>query len=253
MPRELVYPPDQTEEQVEQHNAEDFQNSQTSAETAALRELGYPVQVVVKEVAAGRPGGRRAARPATSSPRSTARRSTSADAADRADPGQAGRHRADDRLHPRRHSRHRDGHHAGRRGRHAADRRRARAAAAAPVHAGDRPRRHRRAERRADVRPRHHRQAQAGGPDRRQDHRRHRHHRRRGQRRPDRRHRRRSWSGAKDAGAKVFLVPADNCAEAVAQRRSPACRWSRSARWTRRWPRWRRSAAGGTPTPLLTA
>ena len=46
MPRELIYPPDQTEKQVEQQNAEDFKRSQTSAETAALRELGYPVQVV---------------------------------------------------------------------------------------------------------------------------------------------------------------------------------------------------------------
>ena len=74
MPRELVYPPDQTEQQVEQQNAEDFKQSQTSAETAALRELGYPVQVVVNEVTAGGAGGRACSRPATSSPRSTARR-----------------------------------------------------------------------------------------------------------------------------------------------------------------------------------
>jgi Lon-like protease len=50
VPRELVYPPGKTEKEVEQDNAEDFQVSQTSAETAALRELGYPVQVVVKSV-----------------------------------------------------------------------------------------------------------------------------------------------------------------------------------------------------------
>ena len=43
VPRELVYPPDESTEEVEQRNAEDFQNSQTSAETAALRELGYPI------------------------------------------------------------------------------------------------------------------------------------------------------------------------------------------------------------------
>jgi PDZ domain-containing protein len=55
VPRELIYPPDQTEEEVEQRNAEDFERSQTSAETAALRELGYPVQVTVTKVIAGGP------------------------------------------------------------------------------------------------------------------------------------------------------------------------------------------------------
>ena len=54
VPRELIYPPDQTEQQVEQQNAEDFQASQTSAETAALTELGYPIQVTVSKVTAGR-------------------------------------------------------------------------------------------------------------------------------------------------------------------------------------------------------
>ncbi len=42
MPRELIYPPDQTEQQVDQQNAQEFKESQTSAETAALRELGLP-------------------------------------------------------------------------------------------------------------------------------------------------------------------------------------------------------------------
>jgi len=55
VPRELIYPPDQTEKQVEQQNAQAFQESQTSAETVALRELGYPVQVHVTEVTAGGP------------------------------------------------------------------------------------------------------------------------------------------------------------------------------------------------------
>ncbi|WBB66585.1 PDZ domain-containing protein [Micromonospora sp. WMMD812] len=55
VPRELVYPPGESQEQVEQRNAEDFAASQTSAETAALRELGFPVQVVVKTVAADGP------------------------------------------------------------------------------------------------------------------------------------------------------------------------------------------------------
>ncbi|MFC0526270.1 YlbL family protein [Phytohabitans kaempferiae] len=55
VPRELIYPPDQTEQQVEERNAEDFRASQSSAETAALRELGFPVQVSVKNVTAGGP------------------------------------------------------------------------------------------------------------------------------------------------------------------------------------------------------
>ncbi|MDG4784656.1 PDZ domain-containing protein [Micromonospora sp. WMMD1102] len=55
VPYELIYPPGQTQQQVEERNAEDFAASQTSAETAALRELGYPVQVVVKTVAPGGP------------------------------------------------------------------------------------------------------------------------------------------------------------------------------------------------------
>lgn len=55
VPRDLIYPPDQTEEEVEQRNEEDFKASQTSAETAALRELGYPVRVAVKKVTAGGP------------------------------------------------------------------------------------------------------------------------------------------------------------------------------------------------------
>ena len=55
VPRELVYPPGESQQQVEKRNAEDFQNSQTSAETAALRELGYPIQVLVKTVTPGGP------------------------------------------------------------------------------------------------------------------------------------------------------------------------------------------------------
>ncbi|MBE1487129.1 YlbL family protein [Plantactinospora soyae] len=55
VPYELIYPPGQSEQQVDKRNAEDFAASQTSAETAALRELGYPVQVVVKNVTPGAP------------------------------------------------------------------------------------------------------------------------------------------------------------------------------------------------------
>jgi Lon-like protease len=55
VPRDLVYPPDKTEEQVDQENANSFRASQTSAETVALRKLGYPVLVTITEVAAGAP------------------------------------------------------------------------------------------------------------------------------------------------------------------------------------------------------
>jgi PDZ domain-containing protein len=55
VPRELVYPPNKTEQQVDQENANDFKQSQTSAETVALRKLGYPVQVTITELVAGAP------------------------------------------------------------------------------------------------------------------------------------------------------------------------------------------------------
>jgi PDZ domain-containing protein len=55
VPREVIYPPDQTRQQVDQQNQQDFKASQSSAETAALRELGYPVQVQVKAVTSGQP------------------------------------------------------------------------------------------------------------------------------------------------------------------------------------------------------
>jgi PDZ domain-containing protein len=50
VPRESIYPPGESQKQVDQRNAEDFAASQSSAETAALRKLGYPVQVVIKKV-----------------------------------------------------------------------------------------------------------------------------------------------------------------------------------------------------------
>ncbi|WP_432985865.1 YlbL family protein [Dactylosporangium sp. CA-233914] len=55
VPRELIYPPDRTEQQVDEDNARDFQQSQSSAETVALRKLGYPVMVTVGKVTAGFP------------------------------------------------------------------------------------------------------------------------------------------------------------------------------------------------------
>ena len=53
VPRKLIYPEDQTEQQVEERNRQEFEESQTSAETAALKQLGYPVRVTVTEVNAG--------------------------------------------------------------------------------------------------------------------------------------------------------------------------------------------------------
>jgi PDZ domain-containing protein len=55
VPREIIYPPDQTEEQVEERNAEDFRNSESAAEVAALTELGYPTKITVDEVSPGSP------------------------------------------------------------------------------------------------------------------------------------------------------------------------------------------------------
>ena len=55
VPRELVYPPDKTEEQINKQNADDFANSQSSAETAALTKLGYTMRISVKEVSDGSP------------------------------------------------------------------------------------------------------------------------------------------------------------------------------------------------------
>jgi Lon-like protease len=55
VPRELIYPPDQSEKEVEKRNAEDFANSGTAAEAAALAELGYKMQISVKSVADNSP------------------------------------------------------------------------------------------------------------------------------------------------------------------------------------------------------
>ena len=53
VPRELIYPPDQTEQQVEQQNAQEWTQSQESALTVALTKLGYPVQTYVKTMTPG--------------------------------------------------------------------------------------------------------------------------------------------------------------------------------------------------------
>jgi PDZ domain-containing protein len=50
VPEEMFYPPGESREEVEQRNTEQFSRSQSAAETAAMRELGYPVRVSVGEV-----------------------------------------------------------------------------------------------------------------------------------------------------------------------------------------------------------
>jgi PDZ domain-containing protein len=55
VPRELVYPPDKTDDEVDQENAAQFANSLSAAEAAALTELGYPTVVGVLEVAEDSP------------------------------------------------------------------------------------------------------------------------------------------------------------------------------------------------------
>jgi PDZ domain-containing protein len=55
VPREDIYPPDQTVEQVNEKNAELFSDSQSAAEIAALRHLGYPEVVYVGTIPDGSP------------------------------------------------------------------------------------------------------------------------------------------------------------------------------------------------------
>lgn len=55
VPREEVYPPDQTKEEVQESNQADFEQSESSAELAALHHLGLPVALVVGAVAADGP------------------------------------------------------------------------------------------------------------------------------------------------------------------------------------------------------
>lgn len=49
-PREEYFPPGQSSDQVQQENVKEFQDSQSNAEVAALRHLGYPVKVLANDV-----------------------------------------------------------------------------------------------------------------------------------------------------------------------------------------------------------
>jgi len=55
VPREAVYPPNQTVQQTEQRNRQDFLTSEQLAETAALGHLGYPEKVVVQGLSGDSP------------------------------------------------------------------------------------------------------------------------------------------------------------------------------------------------------
>ncbi len=57
VPHDNIYPKHQTDQQAQQQNAEEFASSQDSAKTAALTQLGIPVgtEVIVSSVVAGGP------------------------------------------------------------------------------------------------------------------------------------------------------------------------------------------------------
>jgi Lon-like protease len=55
VPREEIFPPDRTKDQVEQEQAEAFQDSETFAKAAALRYLKYEMKVIVNRVVADAP------------------------------------------------------------------------------------------------------------------------------------------------------------------------------------------------------
>jgi PDZ domain-containing protein len=55
VPEESVYPPDRTEEETRQANLEAFLSSEQAAQTVALGHLGYPVKVVVQGLAEDSP------------------------------------------------------------------------------------------------------------------------------------------------------------------------------------------------------
>ena len=55
VPREEIFPPNKTEQQVDKENTQEFVQSQNAAEAAALGELHYPQQIVIKQVVSGSP------------------------------------------------------------------------------------------------------------------------------------------------------------------------------------------------------
>jgi Predicted secreted protein containing a PDZ domain len=59
VPREVIYPPEESREETERRNAEDFANSLSAAQVAALTYLGYSTVVAVKEVLPSSPNADR--------------------------------------------------------------------------------------------------------------------------------------------------------------------------------------------------
>lgn len=57
-PREEYFQPGQTDEEVRKENVEQFRSSQSNAEVAALRTLGYPVKVVADQIVDDSPASR---------------------------------------------------------------------------------------------------------------------------------------------------------------------------------------------------
>lgn len=53
VPRDEIFPPELSEQQVERQNQQMFQDSEANAEAAALRYLGYPTKVVLGQVVPG--------------------------------------------------------------------------------------------------------------------------------------------------------------------------------------------------------
>lgn len=53
VPRDVVFPPNQTDQQTNQQQVQEFQDSQSAAETAAYTELGCPVRASVASVTPG--------------------------------------------------------------------------------------------------------------------------------------------------------------------------------------------------------
>lgn len=54
-PREEYFKPGESDAQVQQENVKEFKDSQSNAEVAALRHLGFPIQVLAQQIVAGSP------------------------------------------------------------------------------------------------------------------------------------------------------------------------------------------------------
>ncbi|GHF17259.1 PDZ domain-containing protein [Amycolatopsis deserti] len=57
-PREEYFRPGESDEQVQQQNVQQFQDSQSNAEVAALRHLGFPVKVLAQTIVENTPASR---------------------------------------------------------------------------------------------------------------------------------------------------------------------------------------------------